>query len=134
MFFSEQERKIYVAPNSEKKHDPLHLDRLLTIHSGNRLNELITLRNAISDNLGDVSVEGKRQAAIESAKAELELARIARKTFGLPEFPECLDAEALETLYHFLEWLEGKGETARKPQSSPESSLEPSTLTTTMSS
>lgn len=109
VFFEPHLKLIYSPRGSDKKYDPLAVDRLLTIHTGNRLNELVSIRNALSDDRGDVSVEGRRKAAVEAAQAELTLADASRKSFDLPPFPGCTDAQALETLYDFLGWMEGKG-------------------------
>jgi len=115
MFFTDKEKSIYTPSGSDISYDPLRLNHLLTIESGNRLNELIALRNAQQDNLGDVSKEGKNRAAVEAAKAELELVEIARKAFYLTDVKKWNDASVLEVLYEFLGWLEGKDETAGKP-------------------
>lgn len=89
---------------------------LLTVETGDRLNELVTLRNSArqkpGEETGDVSPQGRREAAVEGARAELELARAARVAFKLPEFPDCTDADCLSVLYDFLGWMEGKGKRA----------------------
>lgn len=121
--FSEREKAIYTSPVG-KKYDPLRLDRLLVIQTNNRLGEFLKLVDPKTINSGDVSKAGRAQAEVEACNAELELARASRAVFELPEFPDCTDAWALETLYHFLEWLEGKGETAGTPQSTPVTDFE----------
>jgi len=132
VFFTDREKEIYEAPSGGRKYDPLRVDRLLTIHTGNRLDEYVRLRNAGNGPpTGDVSAAGKTQTAVEAAAAELELARAARLAFELPEFPEVTDATALELLYHFLGWMEGKDSAAGMPPSTPTtevgSSYEPTT-------
>lgn len=118
MYFEPHEKLIYFHPDyPEERHDPLWLNHLLTIHSGGRFDTLLILRNAPHDNLGDVSPAGKQKAAVEAAQAELELVGIAKKAFNLPQ--ETMAAEVLERLYYFIHWLEGKGNPAGKPQTSP---------------
>lgn len=121
MFFTEKERQVYTGTNGIL-YDPLAVDRRLTILTGNKLRDLVILRNSAHEGTGDVSPEGRAQAAVEAARAELTLADASRGAFALPKFPEVTDAVALELLYHFLDWLEGKGEAAGKPQESPASS------------
>jgi len=121
VYFSENEKKIYHPPGSDKAFDPLQLDRTLTIRSGGNLNALVAARNAKYAGLGDISQEGRRRAEVDCAEAELALASIARDAFGLPPFPDCLDAQALEYLFHFLEWMEGKGERAGTSPTEPAS-------------
>ena len=116
MYFTEREKQIYEAPEGRGKFDPLRVDRLLQVETRGRLHLLVSLRNMAAGGLGDVSPEGKAQTALEAADAELQLADAARKVFNLPPFPECTDADALEVLYHFLGWMEGKGETAGTPE------------------
>lgn len=108
MYFSEQERRVYQPPGSERQYDPLHVDRVLVVRSRNQLNALVAARNARYERTGDVSPAGLEQTAVDGAAAELELVELARVAFELPSFPKCLDAEALEILYHFLGWMEGK--------------------------
>lgn len=133
MFFTEKEKAVYNAPNGIR-YDPVSVDRRLIVATRNRLHELITLRNIAAEGLGDVSPQGVNDSAVEAAAAELELSSASRKAFGLPDFPECTDGEALELLYHFLGYLEGKGETAGTPPASPDrspvrSSWPPTTIT-----
>ena len=114
MFFEEHLKKIYKY--GETSYDPLRVDLILRVESDNRLNEYIDYRNAYYLDLGDISPEGKKEKSLLAAKAELELARIARSAFSLPPFPDCTDAQALEVLFDFMEWMSGKGEVAGKPQ------------------
>lgn len=120
MFFTEKQRAIYVAPDG-RKYDPLRIDRLLTAATDNRLNEWVQYRNNAGAATGDVSKAGRSEAAVLAANAELALADAARKVFGFAPFDEGGpgDAIVLETLYHYLGWMEGKGETAGTPQSTP---------------
>lgn len=133
MFFTEKERSIYAAPNG-RQYDPVVVDRRLTVLTGNRLRDLVLLRNAPVEGVGDVSRQGQDEGAVEAARAELTLADAARGAFDLPQFPECTAGSALEILYHFLDWLEGKGVTAGTPPASPESSPEPFGLPATRTS
>lgn len=125
MFFEDHLKRVYTPahPKFSTPHDPLRVDLVLTVESGNRLNELVTLRNTArqgkGEETGDVSPGGRREAAVEGARAELELARIARVAFGLPPgIEECTDADCLEVLYDYLGWMEGKGSKAGTPQES----------------
>lgn len=104
MFFPDKYKAIYTYRNNS--YDPLLIDRLLTIESKNKLKELIVLRNGAVDNKGDISSEGRNQTLIDASTAEIELARISKKVFNLPQ--ETLMADCLEALYNFLEWLEKK--------------------------
>lgn len=104
--FPDKVKKIYKY--RDISYDPLLIDRKLVIESNNKLKELIILRNAVIDNQGDVSPEGKNQAIIDASRAEIELARISIIVFSLPQ--ETLMADALEYLYDFLRWIEGKDE------------------------
>lgn len=117
MFFTEKERLVYEYAG--KLYDPLALDRKLTVASDNRLDELVAIRNAAGEDTGDVSPDALRRKAVEAAEAELLLAGIARRAFGLPEFPECTDAVALEALYAFLAYMEGKGSPGSARPASP---------------
>jgi hypothetical protein len=104
------------------------------VASENRINELIIDRNALADTAAASEKDVKEgigprpknefnKAAVITAKAELELASIARQAFGLPEFPECSDAVALEVLFDFLGWLEKKDSGDVTPSPSPASSV-----------
>lgn len=125
MFFTEQERAIYTAPYG-RKYDPLRVLHLLTVVSGNQLSTWVKLRNPETMESGDVSVSGRAEAAVNAANAELKLADCARQVFGFGSFEESgiTDAVVLETLYHYLGYLEGKESTARTPQSMPVTEFE----------
>ena len=116
MFFQEHEKQIYVAPNGGK-FDPLAVERALVVHSGGKLNEILKAWSAGSDGQGDVGDGAKEQNRILSAQAEEMLAGIARKVFQVPDFPDGLDAQALECLCHYWEWMEGKGKPGMARQS-----------------
>lgn len=135
MFFTDREKAIYEAPDG-RRFDPLRVDRTLTVASGGQLDQWIATRNAVvrapilnPDGTptgeyelltGDVSAAGKATAAVEAARAEIMLADAARVGFDYRPFPDGPpDAVVLETLYHFLGWLEGKGGTVETPRSSP---------------
>ena len=126
MYFSDQEKLIYKPEWSEHGYDPLHLLNQLIVASGGRLYEWVEHRNAAVEDTGDVSVGGRRTKWMLAAQAELELARVARGVFGFPDSPVMFDGEALERLFAFLEYLEGKGEAAGRPQESSENSHTPS--------
>lgn len=132
MFFTDREKQIYTPPGSAQQYDPLAVNHQLTIASENRLNNLIIDHNALHDVL-ELAEDDKKhgltpqqdridEAAILTAKADLELAQVARKAFGLPAFPDCLDATALEYLFNFLDWMEKKSEMGVPPSPSPASS------------
>lgn len=120
MFFPDHLKLIFTVPGPKfpGRYDPLRVDNDLLIATRNRLPELIELIRSAGQGTGDVSRAGRDQAQVERARAEIELADAARLAFKLPESPECLDAEALEILYQFLGWMEGKGETAGTPPGS----------------
>lgn len=118
MFFADHEKRIYSPEGSDLKFDPLALDRALTRASDGRLNDLLEAWQAGDLARGDVS-ESKASRALVVAEAEGELARVARSAFGLPDFPECCDATALEYLCDFLGWMEGKGSRGSAPPPSP---------------
>jgi hypothetical protein len=115
MFFEEHEKQIYSVPftlgkeKEPRQYDPLVIDSYLMIVSENKLNELIGDFNSVSSKTGDIGADTKNKNQILHAHARLELARIARKVFTIPEPPECLDAHALEVLFDFVEWMEKKG-------------------------
>lgn len=113
--FQPHEKTIYTPPGSDRKFDPLSLSRSLVAATGGRLNSLLVEWAAGVDGQGDVSKGAAERDAVTSAAAEGELARAARAAFGLPEFPECLDATALEYLEDFLGWMEKKGSRGETP-------------------
>ena len=115
MFFTDREKAIYTTPDG-RAFDPLRVLHLLTVATGNRLSELVSLRNPDTQAGGDVSAGGRSQAAVEAARAEMQLADAARTVFGFGPFESGVtDAAVLETLYHYLEWLEGKDYAAGTP-------------------
>lgn len=121
--FEPHEKAIYTPEGWQgTPFDPLALHNALIIASEGRLDDLLSDWSATTDGLGDVSEGSQERNAVIAAKAELELARITRLAFGLPEFPECTDAQALELLDDFARWMEGKGNRAVPPQSRPEPS------------
>lgn len=119
MFFHDHEKQIYSPEGSDQKFDPLALDRALTVASGGRLNDLLKQWQPVPEGQGDVSPDGIARDAVARAEAETELALIARKAFGVPEFPAATDAHALELLCDFLWWMEGKGGRGETPPPSP---------------
>lgn len=127
MFFEDHEKQIYSPPESDQKFDPLALDRTLALLSQGRLAELVGQWQPAEDGEGDVGKGAKARDALMRAEAEVELTRIARKAFGVPDFPAKLDAHALEMLCDFLRWMEKKGQRGETPQSSPSTSEVPAT-------
>lgn len=131
MFFTDKEKAIYESP-SGAKYDPLAVNNQLTVITDGKLNDLIHDHNAFGDESAKdaEAVEAGlspqsdrvRTAAVITAAADLKLARVAREAFGLPEFPDCTDGTALETLFHFMEWLEGKDSPGETRHSSPSTS------------
>jgi hypothetical protein len=134
MFFQDHEKTIYSPEGSDMKFDPLALDRALVTASGGKLAELIEQWKSGSDDKGDVSASGKAERQIASALAEGELVKVARVAFKLGEFPVDLDAEALEYLCDFLEWMKKKGRRGETPPDSPGHSESNNGSTTTSSS
>lgn len=107
--FQDHERAIYSPPGSGRQYDPLALDRKLTILSHGQLPGWWV---EWQTKAGDATIDGnvdESQARVVSAAAEERLSGLARAAFGLPAFPECPDATALEYLVDFLEYLEKKG-------------------------
>lgn len=112
MFFPAHEKLIYAPPDhpAGASYDPLALDRELVRLTGGRLSALLVQHRAGSDGLGNVDAGAEADNALQSARAEEELVRAARTAFGLPDFPASTDGVALELLWHYLEYMEGKGE------------------------
>lgn len=108
MFFTDAEKQIYIPAGSDKKYDPLALDRALRRESKNQLAKLIDTWKEVDSNEGDISEDGILQTTLASDNAEEELAIIARNVFDLPPFPECTDAVALEYLCQYLDWCKKK--------------------------
>lgn len=135
MFFPDHEKQIYSPPGSDLKYDPLDLDRAIVFHSGGNLSELWA---GWKTQDGDAHVDGRSftaaEAALERATAEAEIVRVARGAFKLPAFPDCTDAQALEYLCDFLEWMRKKGRRGETPPASPEPFLEVLPAKTTRSS
>lgn len=120
MMYQDHEKRIYApkgAPDG-MSYDPLALDRTLVRATNGNLGGLVRDWQAVTDDLGDVSPGSKERNALTSAEAEEQLVRAARVAFGLPAFPECLDATALEWLTDFLEYMAGKGTRAASTHSS----------------
>lgn len=109
MFYQDHEKKIYSPPGSDKKYDPLAVERLLTVLSDGHFEKIWNTWVAINDNSGDIKYTHEMRA-VASADAEMHLVKIARGAFQLPDFPDCLDAEVLEVLRDYIGWMEGKGQ------------------------
>lgn len=107
MFFDEHLRAIYRDPIFQKSYDPLEIHHKLMIESQGKFSEWVSGRNALYDNRGDIQDQAKSQLIANSYQCELNLGKLAIKVFHLQEQTPL--ATALEILYHFLEWLEGKG-------------------------
>lgn len=111
MFYEYHEKTIYVTPDTNIGYDPLAVLRTLTIetapHGG--IKGLWEDWRAPNTTDGDVSQPMCEKEAI-SARAEIYIVRAARMAFALPDFPECLDATALEYFRDFIGWIEGKGQ------------------------
>lgn len=108
MFFEDHEKQIFTIEGSDKKFDPLGIDRALRKESGNQLGKLIETWKAADSDEGDISEEGQLKTVIASDEAEARLANIARSVFGLPQFPDCTDGTALEWLCQYLDWCKKK--------------------------
>lgn len=122
MFFKDHEKAVYAPPGhpaGDAKFDPLALDRALVRATGGKLADLLRQHAAGSDGLGDVSPEGQAANALMSADAEEQLVRAARAAFALPDFPACTDGAALDLLWHYLAYMEGKGSAGATPPASP---------------
>lgn len=123
MFFQAHEKAIYSPPESDRKYDPLAVERSLRLASNGSLSDLLADWRAGTDGRGDVSSDPDRAKeiaradAVTSARAEEELVRVSRIAFGLPPFPESTDAVALEYLSDYLEWMAGKGTRGSSPHS-----------------
>lgn len=131
MYFEEHEKNIYKPEWAKDGYDPLLLDRLLVYHSGGDLHSWLDAVNAERASragpddaryleAGDVSEEGKKAARARAAEAEIQLAKVARAAFGFDD--SVLMGVALERLYEFLGYMEGKGDAAGTPHASSESS------------
>lgn len=116
MFFEDHEKLIYSPEGSDKKFDPLALDRALRKVSNNQLGKLIDAWKAPDSDEGDISESGRLATVLSSDEAEESLASIARTVFDLPAFPDCTDAVALEYLCQYLDWCKKKGMKDTTPQ------------------
>lgn len=134
MFFADHEKSIYSPPGSDLKFDPLALDRAITRESGGRLLELWVEWEAKPGDAFTSGVLTAAEAALRSAAAEAELVGAARRAFGLPDWPDCPDATALEYLVDFREWMAKKGTRGETPPASPGASPGPSCAAPTTSS
>lgn len=89
---------LYVSPDGTR-YDPLALYRKLLIQSGNRINDLLT--------------DWQGEDPLKAALAEDTLVAVTRAAFALKPFddPEGVtDRHVLDTLAHYLEYTEGKGQ------------------------
>lgn len=118
MFFEDHEKKVYTPTGTSFKFDPLAIDRALRVATGNRLARLVTAWKAIDSDEGDISEDGVQKKILASCEAEELLAGAARAAFGLPQFPDCTDAEALEMLCDYLDWVKKKGTRESTPPDS----------------
>jgi len=119
MNYSEQERNIYTYPDGIRRGDPLAIRRRLLIHTAGKINDLLD------------SMESPDPLAVAVAEEQLLPAvRVAFGLRGLEEEAPDTDAASLETLSHFLDWLDGKKVfTAVRPTSPPCTDLPPAWTT-----
>lgn len=97
--FTPQEKSIYFCTVTNRSYDPLALKRQIAVESKGKFNEWV---------------------AAKTPEAEGLMVALGRKVFGLPAFPEALDADALSALAKFTGWLKGKGPRAQNlPTSAP---------------
>ena len=115
MFFEDHEKRIYTPTGSDKKYDPLALDRALQLATDFRLAQLVEAWKVPDKDEGDISPEGRLRKRREACVAEAELAKAARTAFGLPDFPECTDGTALELLCDWLDYFKKKGNRGDTP-------------------
>lgn len=100
MFYTDAEKQIYTSPTGTR-HDPLALQRKLVVASGGNLNAAL------------VSWSDAKARETDRAAAEEQLVAAARVAFGFKPFDAeggVVDAVVIETLEHFLRYLEGKGQ------------------------
>lgn len=98
MFYTDAEKQIYLSP-ADTRHDPLALQRKLVVASGGNL-------NATLETWAD-----PKAREVERASAEEKLVTAARTAFGFKPFDAdggVTDAIVLDTLDHFLRYLQGK--------------------------
>ncbi len=110
MFYSDAERTIYQSPLGHS-YDPLAVQRKLRIASRGQFNALL------------IDWQGEEDFA--SAVAEEALVIAAREAFEFVPFDEeggVTDAQVIETLTHFTEYLAAKKPSAEPPPNSPVSS------------
>lgn len=89
-------KAIYTDPLG-RKYDPLPVYRKLVIESRAKINDLLT--------------DWESGDELAAAAAEEELARVARVAFGFVPFAQQnghTDAQVLDTLQHYLRYVEGK--------------------------
>lgn len=123
MFFQDHEKLIFSLEGSDKKYDPLALDRAFRRESNGKFSALIDLWKAADRDEGDISQDGRLKTQLCSDQAEEELARISRLVFDLPLFPDCTDGVALEYMCQYLDWCKKKEMTDTTPQDSTTSAL-----------
>jgi hypothetical protein len=105
MFYNNSDKLIYTAPSC-KKYDPLDVYRKLIVISKSQLNNHLSDWQITDQPGGDTDAN-----RITAAIAEHELVRISRETFALKPFDEGtgdLDADAINVLVDYLEWLAKK--------------------------
>jgi hypothetical protein len=93
--YDPKDKTIYQPAGSDLRFDPLELRRKFTLHTQNRLYELVAAFN-----------DGESE--LVRVEAEETLVVAARKAFGLKGTTETggtCDATVLEYLAHYLEWL-----------------------------
>ncbi|MDY3557608.1 hypothetical protein R5W23_000135 [Gemmata sp. JC673] len=98
MLFTDHEKQIYTAPTGDK-YDPIALSYSLVAQSGGMWDEWLDLWC------------GADTPPQDRATVALQIAGVARRVFGFRRFDEeggRLDAEVLEAVHHFEEYLSKK--------------------------
>ena len=118
--YSEAERQIYtpIVNGRQRRYDPLAIRRRLLVESDGQFEAIRT--------------EYEAEDEVQSARAEETLLRIARAAFSFRPISdaehadEVNDADTLEVLYDWLDWM-GKPlpKDATLPSSSPPSAASP---------
>lgn len=96
MYFSDADKQIYTSPD-DRRFDPLAVHRKLVVVTGAKINDYLADWNGPD--------------LVAKAVAEERLALASRSAFGYLPFDQdggVTDAVALETLFHFLHYCQGK--------------------------
>jgi hypothetical protein len=107
MLFTEEERKIYHCPFTDRDYDPLTVRRALTVETKNAFGRLCD--------------EARDSDPVKAALAQQALTTAARKAFGWEPL-KVMDVTVWEALIAFTVYLRGKGtRAASTPETSPSS-------------